>query len=97
MQVKTSAFLRNDRWVVAVCTRGGNQSWNRLVKRLDPSRYEYLFVLVGDGRQWFIPADRVDGSISITLGGRKYAEFEVERGDPIPPGDADQAALQSAC
>ena len=54
-----------------------------MVKRLDPSRFDDLFVLVGDGRQWFIPADHVDGATSINLGGPKYREFEVERGDPI--------------
>jgi hypothetical protein len=41
-------------------------------------------VLVGDGRQGFIPARCVGGGRGIRLGGPKYAEFEVERGDPIP-------------
>ena len=52
--------------------------------RLDPSTYDYLFVLVADGRQWYIPAPRIEGGRGLTLGGPKYAEFEVERGDPIP-------------
>src|ERR1700743_2245099 len=56
VQVKTSTVFRKNRWDVAVCTRGGNQSWNRIVKYLDPSRYDRLFVLVGDGRRWWIPA-----------------------------------------
>jgi hypothetical protein len=56
----------------------------RLVKRLDSTRFDYLFVLVGDGRRWFIPADRVEGGTGLRLGGPKYAAFEVERGDPIP-------------
>ena len=84
VQVKTSACRYKDRWTVTVCTRGGNQSWNGLVKRLNTSAFDDLFVLVGDGRQWFIPADRVDGGRGILLGGPKYAEFEVEPGDPIP-------------
>jgi len=67
-----------------VSTSGGNQSWNRVVKLLDTSRFDYLFVLVGDGRRWFIPSDRVEGSTALRLGGPKYAEFEVERGEPIP-------------
>ena len=69
---------------VRVSTSGGNQSWNRVVKLLDPSRFDYLFVLVGDGRRWFIPAERIEGGCGLRLGGPKYAEFEVERGDPIP-------------
>jgi hypothetical protein len=55
-----------------------------LVKRLDATRCDYLFVLVGDGRRWFIPASAVGGGTAIQLGGPRYAEFEVARGDPIP-------------
>jgi hypothetical protein len=40
---------------VAICTRGGNQSWNGITKRLDPTRIDCLFVIVGDGRRWSIP------------------------------------------
>jgi hypothetical protein len=68
------------RWEVAVCTRGGNQSWNGITKRLSADRCDYLFVLVGDGRRWFIPADAVQGTTAIAVGGPKYAEFEVESG-----------------
>ena len=83
IQVKTSTYFRNGRWVVAVCTRGGNRSWSGLVKRLDSSRCDYLFVLVGDGRQWFIPIEHVGGGNGLLLGGPKYARFEVEPGRPI--------------
>jgi PD-(D/E)XK endonuclease len=86
VQVKTSACRDKDRWAVTVCTRGGNQSWSGLVKTLDVERFDFLFVVVADGRQWFIPAERVDCGRGILLGGRKYAEFEVDRGDPIPCG-----------
>jgi hypothetical protein len=33
VQVKTSTVLRHGRYEVTICTRGGNQSWNGLVKR----------------------------------------------------------------
>jgi PD-(D/E)XK endonuclease len=84
VQVKTSRGFRLGRWEVRVATRGGNQSWNGVAKLLDRSRFDYLFVLVGDGRRWFIPAGHVDGVAALRLGGPKYAEFEVEEGDPIP-------------
>jgi PD-(D/E)XK endonuclease len=71
------------RWEVAICTRGGNQSWSGMTKRFDANRCDYLFVLVGDGRRWFIPAEAIEAATSIRLGGPKYAEHEVERGEPI--------------
>jgi hypothetical protein len=83
VQVKTSTFLRNRRWEVCVSTRGGNQSWSGIVKRMDASRCDYLFIHVGDGRRWFIPSDRVEGTTAICVGGPKYAEFEVDRGRPL--------------
>jgi hypothetical protein len=86
VQVKTCRRRYKRRWSVAVCTRGGNQSWSGLTKRLDPRQFDFLFVVVGDGRQWFIPAERVQGGTAILLGGPKYSEFEVEPGDPIPEG-----------
>jgi hypothetical protein len=83
IQVKTSVCFRNGRWDVTVCTRGGNRSWSGLVKVLDPSRYDYLFVLVGDGRRWLIPAAAVAGGCGVTLGGPKYADYEIESGEPL--------------
>src|ERR1700686_4409344 len=61
VQVKTSTQQGKGRWRVAVCTRGGNRSWNGLVKRFSATRCDWLFVLVADGRRWFIPAGVVAG------------------------------------
>jgi hypothetical protein len=44
-----------------------------------------LFVLVADGRRWFIPAKTVAGGTRVVLGGPKYAAFEVEPGRPLIP------------
>jgi hypothetical protein len=82
VQAKTSTQYEKGRWTVAVCTRGGNRSWNGLVKRLDPTAYDYLFVLVGDGRRWFIPSTAVCGETCIVVGGQSYAEYEIDR-DPV--------------
>ncbi len=84
VQVKTCAALTpTGNYSVAICTRGGNRSWSGLVKRFSPTRCDRLFVLVGDGRRWFIPAGAVEGTTVIVLGGRKYAAYEVERGQPF--------------
>ena len=83
VQVKSTRCFRNGRWEVTLCTRGGNQSWNGLVKRFGVGRCDHLFVLVGDGRRWFIPAAEVGGGTGMLLGGPKYARYEVEPGRPI--------------
>jgi hypothetical protein len=85
VQVKTSTFYTSKksgdtRWHIAIATNGGNRSWTGLTKKFDPAQVDYLFVLVGDGRRWFIPAGLVEAARSLALGGRKYSEFEVERG-----------------
>jgi hypothetical protein len=83
IQVKTSTYFHKGRWGITLCTRGGNRSWNGLVKTLDPSQYDHLFVLVGDGRRWLIPAENVDGGSGLNLGGPKYERFEIEPGLPL--------------
>lgn len=83
VQVKTSRVWRGTRWEITLCTRGGNQSWNGIVKRFSAERCDRLFVLAADGRRWFIPAAVVEGGTHIVLGGPKYAAYEVERGRPF--------------
>ena len=88
VQVKTSTFRaltksNEDRWQIAIATSGGNRSWTGLTKRFDPAKVDYLFVLVGDGRRWFIPAAFVEAARALALGGTKYSEFEVEQGTPF--------------
>ncbi len=84
VQVKTSMCWRNGRYDVSLVTRGGNQTWSGVVKFLDTTQCDYLFVHVGDGRRWFIPVQALGGSRGLLLGGPKYAAFEVERGVPLP-------------
>jgi hypothetical protein len=83
VQVKTSTLPYKRGWALTICTRGGNQSWNGLVKRFSADRCDWLFALVADGRRWFIPASAVEGTTAIVLGGPKYADYEVERGRPL--------------
>jgi hypothetical protein len=88
VQVKTST-VKNEtpkghkRWLVAIATSGGNRSWSGRAKKFDPAKVDYLFALVGDGRRWMIPVGSIEAQGYIALGGPKYSEFEVERGQPI--------------
>jgi hypothetical protein len=92
VQVKTSSreVLRGH-FSVQLATNGGNQSWTGLVKEFDSTRFDFLFVLVQDGRRWFIPSSEIEGKHSICVGGDKYSEFKVGRAEPL-----DQAALGSS-
>ncbi len=83
IEVKTSCSERNGRWSVKIATMGGNQSWNGIVKKFEPSRCDYLFVHVGDGRRWFIPTHALECDRTITLSGPRYSEFEIEPGRPL--------------
>jgi hypothetical protein len=85
VQVKTSVSWHSDRFLISLCTRGGNRTWNRVIKRLDASRCEALFVHVGDGRRWYIPASALGGWSVVALRGPKYAEFEIEAAEPLQP------------
>ncbi|MDX6624706.1 MAG: hypothetical protein QOE75_2638 [Solirubrobacterales bacterium] len=64
-------------------TRGGNRSWSGTSKRFARYAVDYLFVLAGDGRRWLVPAQAVEGTAVIRLGGPKYSEFEVDPGTAI--------------
>jgi hypothetical protein len=88
VQVKTSTALRKGRYEVSLATKGGNRSWSGRVKTIDAGRYEYLFVLVADGRQWFIPATEIAAKTMLLLGGPKYARFEVDAATGAAMGEA---------
>jgi hypothetical protein len=86
VEVKTTTYQNpRGRWCATISTSGGNQSWTGVVKYLDPSACEYLFVHVGDGRRWFIPTGELECKSAVGLGGPKYSEFEVEPGRPLLP------------
>lgn len=83
VEVKSTRHRRGERWKVSIATRGGNQSWSGVVKDFDPSRCDFLFVHVGDGRRWLIPTEALECRCTLHLGGAKYSEFEVEPGRPL--------------
>lgn len=88
IQVKTSTqrivtSAGHERSAVSLVTRGGNRSWSGLVKKVDAGRFDYLFAHTADGRRWFIPSLVLQACTSVTLGGPKYSEFEIEPGRPI--------------
>jgi PD-(D/E)XK nuclease superfamily protein len=104
VQVKTSTFREEtksgeERWQIGIATSGGNRSWTGVAKKFDPAKVDYLFVLVGDGRRWLIPAHFVEAARALALGGTKYSEFEIESGTPFEGliyGDAGANTIAGA-
>jgi hypothetical protein len=72
-------------WLLSIglATRGGNQSWSGVSKLFDTSRFDYVLVVVADGRRWFIPAAEISAKHSIAVGGASWSRFEVESGKPF--------------
>jgi Holliday junction resolvase-like predicted endonuclease len=95
VQVKTTRVWQKDRWVVTLATRGGNQSWNGLVKRFSADRCDYLYAHTACGRRWFIPAADVEGGAGLCLGGPKYAQYEVDPGLPLTLSSAARRGTEA--
>ena len=97
VQVKTSTCKGKStkHFAVQLATSGGNQSWTGVVKKFHAARFDFLFVLVEDGRRWFIPSTEIEGRHSICVGGEKYSEFQVGRSNPIPLVDGAGSRLDS--
>jgi Holliday junction resolvase-like predicted endonuclease len=86
IQVKTTirrVAEPEPRWSVLIATRGGNQSWSGTAKLFNRSAADYLFVLTGSGRRWFIPSTDLQGTTALKLGGARYSEFEIAPTDGI--------------
>ncbi len=79
VQVKTTTMKsRNGAGYYAeLRTCGGNKSWSGIVKKFDPNKVDYLFVLTESGDQYLIPSYLVKGQSGITVGGQLYKEFLV--------------------
>jgi hypothetical protein len=96
VQVKTSRHevTSTGHFAVQLATSGGNQSWTGTVKTFDRARVDFVFVLVANGRCWFIPASEIEGHRSVHVGGLKYSEFEVKLG-PSLAADGHTSGLES--
>jgi PD-(D/E)XK endonuclease len=97
IQVKTSSCKHgpSNHFAVQLATNGGNQSWTGLIKKFDPRRFDLLFILVEDGRRWFVPSCEIEGCYSITVGGDKYSEFQVGHAAPFDHPEGAASTLGS--
>jgi hypothetical protein len=62
----------------------------------DPTRFDFLFVLVQDGRRWFIPSGEIEGRHCIRVGGDKYSEFQIGQTEPLDYAEGGRSKLDPA-
>jgi len=76
VQVKTTSATKPTGWDVFIATSGGNTK-RHTRKKFDASACEFLFVVADNKRCWLIPTDQISSSEYITVGNKKYSEFEL--------------------
>lgn len=77
VQVKSTSYLsKYGIYQVELRTKGGNTSWNGVVKLADSTGCDLLFVHCDNGDEYLIPVESFDGQGRISLG-EKYKEFRL--------------------
>lgn len=77
VQVKSTSYQnRSGNYILELRTKGGNSSWNGVVKTVDSSGCDLLFAYCTDGSIYVIPPVALCGQGRVTLG-KKYEEFRV--------------------
>lgn len=71
VQVKSTRFQRNNRYVVQLATSGGNQSWSKESKRISALESDEVFIYAFSGEMWKIPTIMLDGFSASNLGPSK--------------------------
>ena len=77
VQVKTTSHRNKyGSFEVQLVTKGGNQSWGGVSKKLDRSKVDAIFALTSEGDQYFIPCSAFEGNLSITVT-KKYKDYKI--------------------
>ena len=80
IQVKTTRYkTKYGFYNINISVKGGNRTSIGTIKHFDNSKVDFLFVIVGDGRMYFIPSKEVLATGCLTIG-RKYDKCEVKFG-----------------
>lgn len=78
VQVRTSRFKNEQgRYAVNMKVCGGNAKANKIHKVGSDMVYDYLFVHLDDGRNYFIPKDVIANVRSQIVMGKKYEKYRV--------------------
>ncbi|PTR88676.1 group I intron-associated PD-(D/E)XK endonuclease [Bacillus anthracis] len=78
VQVKTSnRKTTNGGYEVSLRSSGGNKT-SHTYKKFDTSEVDYVFILLGDKRMFFIPTSKMNSKSTLTIGNSNiYEEYMV--------------------
>ena len=54
-------------YTVSLRTTGGNQSWNKVVKKIDSSKVDEIFILDGDGYYYIYDSVKLHGKTAVNV------------------------------
>ena len=75
VQVKTTKSKMHNNYVVQLKTILTNKNIN-IIKNLDTSNIDYLFILCEDSSKYFIPSNKIASKCALSLG-KKYEEYKL--------------------
>ncbi len=79
VQVKTSSYEAKNTtsscYNVILESRGG--AGGKIRTALSQDDFDILFVLTDDKRRWVIPMEKITATTALTVGSKKFSEYEV--------------------
>jgi len=74
VECKSSRYKDNQiSYQVSLVTSGGNQSWNKIAKRIDSTKVDEIFILDGDGNYYIFPSKDLHNRKSVNVNNKhKY-------------------------
>lgn len=68
VECKSSRHKPNEKsYLVELATKGGNQSWNKVVKKIDAKKVDEIFILDGDGYYYVYDSKDLDGKRTVNV------------------------------
>jgi len=74
VECKSSRYKDNEvSYQVCLVTSGGNQSWNKIAKRIDSAKVDEIFILDGDGNYYIFPSKDLHNRKAVNVNNKhKY-------------------------
>ena len=68
VECKSSRHKPNEKsYLVELATKGGNQSWSKVIKKIDSTKVDEIFILDGDGYYYVYNSKELDGRRTVNV------------------------------